>query len=171
MPRVPPVEENQIPEVDDLIEKIKRERGGKLLLLYKVLLNSPPVAWGWLRLLTAIRQECRLPGRIRELVILRIAKLNGADYEFDEHIAFALKEGVPQSWIDTLERGERPADLGAADTAALDYADEMTRVVAVSDPVYAALGRLFSHREIVELTATIAAYNMVSRFLAALRIH
>jgi alkylhydroperoxidase family enzyme len=165
------VKENEVPELDDLIEKIKHERGGKLLLLYQVLLNSPPVAWGWLRLLTAIRQECTLPGRMRELVILRIAKLNGADYEFRQHVAFAVKEGIPAGWIDVLERGERPEDLGAAETAVLDYTDEMTRAVAVADPVYDAVGRFFSHREMVELTATIAAYNMVSRFLAALRIH
>ena len=34
-----------------------------------------------------------------------------------------------------------------------------------------AIRERFSHRHIIELTATVAAYNMVSRFLEALQVH
>ncbi|KAI1140188.1 AhpD-like protein [Hypoxylon sp. FL0543] len=60
--------------------------------------------------------------------------------------------------------------LGEREWAALRYADEMTRKVEVSDAVFAALRRMFSEREIVEVTATVAAYNCVSRFLVALDV-
>ncbi len=40
-----------------LLERIKRERGGKLLNLYKMLLHSPPVAEGWLAFFSAVRQS------------------------------------------------------------------------------------------------------------------
>jgi alkylhydroperoxidase family enzyme len=46
----------------------------------------------------------------------------------------------------------------------------MTRDIRVADDVFARVRMYFSKREIVELTATIAAYNMVSRFLEALQI-
>jgi alkylhydroperoxidase family enzyme len=46
----------------------------------------------------------------------------------------------------------------------------MTRDVQVSDPVFASLRSHFDDRTLVELVATVAAYNMVSRFLEALRI-
>jgi alkylhydroperoxidase family enzyme len=36
--------------------------------------------------------------------------------------------------------------------------------------VFAAVRRSFDDREIVELTATVGAYNLVSRFLEALKI-
>ena len=38
-------------EREPLAERIKRERGGKVLNLYKMLLHSPPVAEGWLAFL------------------------------------------------------------------------------------------------------------------------
>ena len=79
------------PEIAQLSAQIIKERG-KLHNLYKMLLNSPPVAQGWLNFLTAIRQKCLLSGKIRELSILRIAVINKADYEFNSHIPFALKE-------------------------------------------------------------------------------
>jgi alkylhydroperoxidase family enzyme len=40
----------------------------------------------------------------------------------------------------------------------------------VPDALYAELDKAFDVKTLVELTATIAAYNMVSRFLVALRI-
>ena len=46
----------------------------------------------------------------------------------------------------------------------------MTRSIRVPDEVFAAVRRQFDDREIVELTATVGAYNLVSRFLEALQI-
>jgi len=55
--------------------------------------------------------------------------------------------------------------------AVLAYTDAMTKDIHVSDAVFDAMRVHFDETGIVELTATIAAYNMVSRFLEALRIH
>jgi alkylhydroperoxidase family enzyme len=46
----------------------------------------------------------------------------------------------------------------------------MTREIDVPDEVFSQVREHFSERHTVELTATIAAYNCVSRFLQALRI-
>ena len=157
-------------EREPLVERIKRERGGKLLNLYKMLLHSPPVAEGWLTFFTAVRQSTDLPGRYRELAILRIAVLNGADYEFNAHAPIALGEGVAQAVLDELRANRVPAALDDADRAVLAYVDSMTRDVHVPDDVFARVRAHFAERDVVELTATIAAYNCVSRFLEALRV-
>jgi len=46
----------------------------------------------------------------------------------------------------------------------------MTLSVSVPDEVFAKLKANFSEKEVVEITATIAAYNCVSRFLVALDV-
>jgi AhpD family alkylhydroperoxidase len=158
------------PELAPVVARIKAERGGRLLNLYRMLLHSPPVASGWLALFTAIRQQSALSGRLRELAILRIAILNGAEYEFKAHGPFALKEGVTQAQLDALKAGHAPAGLTEADEAALAYAEAMTRTIQVPDPVFAAIRKHLDDREVLELTATIAGYNLVSRVLEALRI-
>lgn len=48
------------PELRPLVERIQRERSS-LPNLYRMLLNSPAVAQGWLTYLTAIRQQSSLP--------------------------------------------------------------------------------------------------------------
>jgi AhpD family alkylhydroperoxidase len=158
------------PETKELVDRIVAERGS-VLHLYQMLLHSPPVAAGWLRFLTAIRHECALPGALRELVIMRVAHLNGASYEADQHAPIALREGVSQEKLDALADWPSSEVFDARERAVLSYADAMTRTIRVPDHVFAAVREHFDERLVIELTATIAAYNMVSRFLEALQIH
>lgn len=168
MARIPYPDDSD-PEVAALRAQIIAERG-KLHNLYRMLLNSPPVAQGWLDFLTAIRQKCTLAARVRELSILRIAVINKADYEFVSHVPHALKAGMSQQQIDAIALWEPSTLFSDADRAVLAYTDAMTRDVHVPDSVFAPIKQHFNPREVTELTATIAAYNLVSRFLEALEI-
>lgn len=158
-------------EVQPLVQKIKAERGD-VLHLYRMLLHSVPVASGWLSYLTAIRQQCKLSAAVRELVIMRVAHINGAPYEADQHRPIALKAGVSAAQLDALSNWRAQAQVfDQLQQDVLAYTDAMTKHVHVPDEVAAAVREHFDHEQLVELTATIAAYNMVSRFLEAMQIH
>jgi len=158
------------PEAQPLVQRIVAERGS-VLHLYQMLLHSPPLAEGWLAYLTAVRQRLAIAGTLRELIIMRVAMLNGAPYEAMQHARIALHEGVTQGQLDALEQWEASELFSAAERAVLRLTDAMTRDIhfapAIMADVHAALGE----RGAVEAAATIAAYNMVSRFLEALQIH
>lgn len=159
------------PDARPLVDRIVAERGS-VLHLYQMLLHSPAVAGGWLNYLTSIRQLSTLPGDLRELVIMRVAAINGAPYEADQHAPIALKEGVSQAQLDALDAWEDSDLFSEREKAVLAYTDAMTRQVQVPEPVFqAARAAMGSEKLIVELTATVAAYNMVSRFLEALQVH
>jgi alkylhydroperoxidase family enzyme len=158
------------PAIAPLAQRIAAERGGKMINLYKMLLQSPPVADGWRQLLTAIRQQCDLSARYRELAILRIAVLNEADYEFAQHVPFARAEGYTTAQLEAMRRPDFRAHFDAIDLKVIDYTDAMTTTIRVPQAVFDAINAELSQREMVELTATIAAYNMVSRFLEALQL-
>jgi len=164
-----PYADTTSPETRELVGRITRERGS-VLHLYAMLLHSGPVAEGWLRYLTAIRHECALPGALRELVIMRVAQLNGAPYEAEQHAPIALREGMTQAQIDALGQWAKSKLFDDVQRAVLGYCDAMTREVHVPDAVFAAVRSVLDNRNLVELTATIGAYNMVSRFLEAMRI-
>ena len=158
----------QNPETRPLVERIQRERSS-LPNLYKMLLNSPPVAEGWLNYLTAIRQKSSLPPRLRELLILRVAVQNEADYEFEQHLPIALQAGCGEHQVEGVKAGDFTA-LESGERAAMAYCDEMTRAIRVRDATFAAVRQAYDDKAIVEITATIAAYNMVSRFLEAIQV-
>jgi AhpD family alkylhydroperoxidase len=170
MARVPYADEASSAEIRQLAGTIRAERGGRMLNLYRMLLNSPPVAAGWLKLFTAIRQQTLLPGDCRELAILRVALVNHAEYEYQAHVPFALKEGVTEAQLAALERWQDSDRFSPAQRALLAYADAMTRDIRVPGAVFDALRAHFDRRQLVELTATVGGYNLVSRFLEALEI-
>ena len=157
-------------DVAPLVQRIVAERG-HVLHLYQMLLHSPPLAEGWLGFLTAVRQRLTLRADLRELVIMRVAVLNGAPYEADQHAPIALKEGVTQQQLDALAHWPDADCFDAVQRAVLALTDTMTRQVQVPAPVLDAVRGHLGERELVELVATIAANNMVSRFLEALHIH
>jgi AhpD family alkylhydroperoxidase len=170
MARVSPVDDKTHPELAALAADIRKLRSGNLSHLYGTLLNSPPVAAGWLRLLTAVRWETGIAGSYRELAILLVAIINGADYEYTSHVPHALAEGVTQRQIDALRAWRDTDAFDTKSCAVLAYTEAMTRDVHVGDDVFAAIREFLDAREIVELTALIASYNLVSRFLVALKV-
>jgi 4-carboxymuconolactone decarboxylase len=164
----------------DVTDRIKQRRGGKLTALDGVLLHSPPLADGWNSMLGAVRGASTLPADIRELAILRVASRNGADYEWAAHEPLGRQAGLGDEAIESVRAGTPGAyggsggaadgGLSPAQWAALAYADAMTVHVAVPDEVFDAVRAHFSEREVLELTVTVAAYNMVSRVLVAMGV-
>lgn len=170
MARLPYADLTQ-PEISKLVTQIEAERGS-VIHLYQMLLHSPAVAQGWLNHLTGIRLNSQVPGDLRELIIMRVAILNRAPYEADQHAPIALKEGVTQAQLDALDNWRDAEDLfNKQQRAVLAYTDEMTLNVQVPRAIYNEVEHLFNEQLVVEITATIATYNMVSRFLEALQIH
>jgi AhpD family alkylhydroperoxidase len=170
MARIAYADEVRDPEIRALAEQIRAERDGRIPNIYRMLLNCPPVAQGWLNLLTAIRHKTKLSGRCRELVIIRIADLNGASYERAFHVPLARKEGLSDAQIAAIADWQGSNVFEEGDRAVLAYTDAVTRDVHVPDAVFDEVSRHFDARGMTELTATIASYNLVSRFLEALKV-
>ena len=159
------------PEAQPLVQRIVAERGS-VLHLYQMLMHSPPLAEGWLAFMTKVRQQLSLPGDLRELVIMRIAHVNGAAYEADQHAPIALKEGLAQAQLDALADWRAASErYSPLQREVLALCDAMTREVHVDAAVVQAVRERLGERQLVELVGTIASYNMVSRFLEALQIH
>jgi alkylhydroperoxidase family enzyme len=169
--RVSAIEESAHPELAGLIAKIRGARGGRLLNFYRALLHSPALAATWMEFNNAVRYQAGIDARLRELAIMRVALLNGVSYVFDIHKArYAAPAGVTPAEISALPRWKRSRHFGPREQALLGYVDAMTRDVEVPDRVFDALRPHFSEREIVELTVLIAAYNLHTRVLQALRV-
>jgi alkylhydroperoxidase family enzyme len=150
---------------------VRQRRGGGLISLDRALLYSEPLAAGWNTYLGALRQRCKLDARLRELAIVRVALLTRAQYEYDQHASVFLESGGTQAQLDALPTWALSPLFSASEKAVLAYTEAMTQQVQVPGAVFeAAKLALNCDQSLVELTATIAAYNMVARFLEALQI-
>jgi alkylhydroperoxidase family enzyme len=144
------------------------------------LLHAPLLAEGYGAFLQAVRTKSSLDPALRELAISRVAVLNKAPYEWGHHAPLAFAAGVSAQALTAISKKEvrweflsRPLDEGgcgldAKAIAVLKYTDAMTVGVVVPDGVFGEVRGLFSEKEVVELTVTVAAYNAVSRVLVSL---
>ena len=63
------------------------------------------------------------------------------------------------------ENGVSDEGLGLRERLVVQWAAQMTRQIKVQDPLFEQLKQHFDTTEIVEITTTIASYNMVARIL------
>jgi alkylhydroperoxidase family enzyme len=173
MSRIPYVP-TDIAEPAEIVDAIRKRRGGTLLNLDRMLLRSPALAAGWNTYLGAVRNALTLDAKLREIGMCVVAVLNGAEYEFIQHAPVFIKAGGTQPQIDAMrdpQAAMRNTQLfDDAERAAIALTVEMTRNVQVSDATFAQVRACLSEQQTVELVAVIAAYNMVSRFLVALGV-
>ncbi|KAK9436374.1 hypothetical protein H634G_01149 [Metarhizium anisopliae BRIP 53293] len=177
IPYVPDPPQPSTAEETQIVQRIQARRAPRPLQpLDLALLHSPPLADGWNSFLGAVRTQTSLGDDLRELAISRVAVCNGAWYEWKHHAPLAAQAGVSKEALDVVKtegplgRLSRPDVLTERQWAVLVYTDEMTRNVHVRDETFGMLKALFSDREVVEITGTVAAYNCVSRFLVALDV-
>ena len=158
-------------EAQRVAERIKQERGGRLLNLFRMQLHNPSIAEAWLQLGTAVRFRSELDAATRELAICEVASLTGAEYEWRAHRRLALGEGITEEQVGALPDWRSAAGLfDARQQAVLALAQALTQSVQVDEATFDALRPHLSDRQLVELVATIGYYNMVARFLVGLQI-
>jgi 4-carboxymuconolactone decarboxylase len=171
MARVPLIQEQEHPELAEKIERFRAGRRGRLINIYRMLLNAPPLAESWFNHSNAVRWKTTLPGRLREIVIIRMGHLTNSQYVLRQHVpSLALADGMTLEECDALADWRATSLFSARERAALAYTDTMTRDIEVPDPVFAEVKRHFEDRQIVELTVLIGTYNMNARVLQALRL-
>lgn len=171
MARVPLIAENKHPELAESIAKIKGARGGRLINIYRLMLHSPALANAWFDLNQAVRYGTEIDGQSRELAVIRVAILNDVDYVQRAHgPAYALKEGLTSEQVTAIGNWQASNLFTDQQRALLAYTDAMTRDIDVPDAVFTEVRKHFSERQTVELSMLIGAYNMLTRFLKALKV-
>jgi 4-carboxymuconolactone decarboxylase len=170
MARVPLIKEEDHPELSGLIDTFRAGRRGRLINIYRMLLNSPALAESWFNHSNAVRWKTMLPGRLREIVIIRMGHL-ALEYVLRQHVpSLALADGVTREECDALADWRSSKFFDERERAALTYTDVMTREIAVPEVVFSPLTQHFTDRQIVELTVLIGTYNMNARVLRALEL-
>ena len=170
MARVSYIEEQDHPELSAEIAKIKGGRG-RLINVYRLLLHTPTVCMAWYEHIGAIRWKTKLPPRLREIAIVRIASAVKYAYALQRHVpGIAVPDGVSLEECEALKDWKASKSFSEAERAALAYVDAMIAAPDVPDDVFNAVRKHYSEREVVELTILVGTYIMHNRVTTALKI-
>jgi 4-carboxymuconolactone decarboxylase len=170
MARIELIDPDKDPANSDLVKRIRGQRRGKFLNIYKLLLHSPTLAEAWFNFNNAVRWGIKIDGRLREIVIIRIAILNGSEYTLRQHTGeLADAEGLSSKECDAIKNWQKADNFNSRERAALAATDAMTQNVSIPDKTFEPLRKHFSEREILELAVLIGSYNMHTRTFQALQ--
>lgn len=157
------------PIVSEILAQARR-RGYVHTNLYLTLARAPKMLRAWVALIWPLRDDSETPRPLRELMIMRIAQLAGARYEWAHHRRMALEHGVPEDKLRDLAGWADSERFGDRERAVLAYADAIARGGEVADAAFEPVRERFTDAEIVELTLTASIYVGAARLLRALEI-
>lgn len=123
------------------------------------LLNHPDLAKAFLAFNIHVLFRSTLSPRLRELAILRVAKLRDCGYEWAHHVMLAATVGVTEPEIEAAGRGEADNDLEAT---VLHAVTELESAFRISDGTWEALRTHLSERQVMDLIFTVGLYGLLS---------
>jgi 4-carboxymuconolactone decarboxylase len=169
MPRIPVItpESDLNPEQKRVLEGLLGRRGGRIPGPYRFTLHCPEITELMHPFGEALRMRSTFSLRLSELIISVTARMWDCDYVFHAHAPNGVQNGLSQSVVDALERGERPKFEKEDEEAIYDYLTELLEKHAVSDKTHARAKALFGVPAIVEMTLLSGYYGMVSMTLLA----
>jgi AhpD family alkylhydroperoxidase len=161
-------QEHASPEVGAVYDMV-RHKYGAVLDPIAVTAHNAAVLHAYVGFEAALRKAAALPGKLKELVNLKVAALLGCPFCLDIGSAVALRLGIDAATLNDLPVYAGSALFAPAEKAALRYAEAMSgATVAVSDALFAELTTHFDAAQLIELTAVVAWENYRSRFNHAL---
>ena len=138
------------------------------LNIFRMLANADSAFRPWLRWGAALLGQLQLDPLLRELAILRVARLTPhAEYEWVQHVPIAEAVGASEEQVAALARDEpEAACFSDQERLVLRFTTEVVQDARASDEALEGLRRTLSPREIVELLMVIGNYMMVARVMA-----
>jgi len=142
-----------------------RNADREIPMLYRLLGNSPAMLEAWVGLAWPLRSKPTTSRALRELLIMQLAVLTRASFEWQAHWPAALKAGATPAQLASLGSWSTSDLFDEPTRAALRCGDEMMTNGGGSAEAVAALRNHFSDGECIELILTSAFYSCVSHFL------
>jgi 4-carboxymuconolactone decarboxylase len=164
MSRIPLTSIEQQPEP---VRQWMARRGN--LNVFRLLANAPHVFPGWTQMVDELFDSPTFTLRMREVVILRVAHLQGSRYELAQHTGIARGAGLTDEQINAILDNGDLAAAGFSDTerTALDVATELCSTHQLRDDSFAAAQAVFGDDGVTELLMIISCYYGLALVLNA----
>jgi len=163
-PRIAPLDPLP-PDAAEILGGLIGAPDGSTLNIFGTLAHRPDLLRPFLSLGGHLLLEGRIPGREREIVILRTGANAAAVYEFGQHRLIGAQSGLSEAEIERLAGEVDEGDWSADDRALIALADDLSEDDAVSDATWEALARRWDEGQLIELLLLAGYYRMVSGFL------
>lgn len=148
-----------VPRLDD----------GRFIGPFNAMLRAPAITAG-LGGFTAAIARSGMTAQVRQVVILTVGSIWGAEYEIQAHVSAARAVGVPATAIDDIVSGRAPRGLTEQATVAHRLAHAVVADRRVDDELYEQAIAEFGEPGLVAVLALIGQYQYISSLLSTFRV-
>ncbi|MFD9393482.1 carboxymuconolactone decarboxylase family protein [Streptomyces sp. NPDC060000] len=155
----------EYPDLSDLPAELRDavvERGS--LNVYRMIMHSPGLAPGLLKMSDAIFQNNSLPDQWRELAIVRVGHAHRAPYEVHHHQNLSRLVGLSQAAIAAAATGSTEG-LPQEEALILRCTDRLLARHTLSDTERAEALEFLTVNQLADLVITVGFYQLVTNFL------
>jgi 4-carboxymuconolactone decarboxylase len=103
-----------------------------------------------------------LTPRVREVLVLRVAAVRRADYEWAQHVVLAADAGLSPEEVDRIAEGPEAEAWSPVDRALVAAVDELLHDARISDATWATLAAELDEQQLMDLVFTVGAYDVLA---------
>jgi len=168
MSRIPlPSPDSMTDDQKRVYEKIVSGPRGRLVGPLRAALHNPELAERWQALGALLRFGTSLPPRVSELAIVVTARRWNSQIEWYIHAQAARAAGISDAVLDAIQARAQPVFDTRDDEVVYEFSRQLQETGQVEPALYAQAVERWAAVGIVELTAVIGYYTMVSMTLNA----
>ncbi|MGC5255072.1 carboxymuconolactone decarboxylase family protein [Gordonia sp. DT218] len=145
----------------------ERQAGDNLL---GTLARYPNLAMAFLSFNKHLLAGSALSARQRELLILRVAHLRQAEYEWAQHVILADRAGVTADEIERVGAGPEAPGWAPVDRALVASVDQLLDEGTIHDDTWTALARDMDEQQLMDVVFTVGCYTMLAMALRSFGI-
>ena len=143
---------------------------GRLIGPYNTFLLHPEVAAKFSEFQAAEATYTTLSPRVREVVIVAVGAVWGADYELYAHTALARNADLSEHAVTTLANGAIPDDLSEHEKIAAHLTSQLSTRHRVDDELYREAEKAFGTTGLFDIAALIGQYHTVCAALTLFEV-
>jgi alkylhydroperoxidase family enzyme len=111
-----------------------------------------------------------LSERQRELLVLRVAAVRRAEYEWRQHAVLARDVGIDDDELLAVAQGPDAAGWGPLEAAMLRAVDELVAGATISEPTWSTLAESLTTEQLMDMVFTVGAYDLLAMVFGAFAI-
>jgi 4-carboxymuconolactone decarboxylase len=171
MPRIAPITaKSALPAEHHAVADAVVKVFGQIRGPFSILLHSPKLAARLIPLVPFFHEECVVEGKLRSVAILAAARELGAEYVWAAQVAAARRNGVREALIELIRAKGDPGKLPEGEREIVTYARQLLRTNRVDQATFDALKNRYGAQWLVELTAAIGYFALVSGIANAFEV-
>jgi deazaflavin-dependent oxidoreductase (nitroreductase family) len=171
MPRVAPITStSDVPAEHQAVADAVVRVFGNIRGPFSMLLHSPKLAERMLGLVTFFRDESAVEPKLRSVAILTAVREREAAYVWAAQVAAARRNGVAEDVIDILRSKGDAGKLPEREREIVTYTRQLMRTNRVDQAAFDALAKRYSVAWLVELTAAVNYFALLSGVVNAFEV-